>query len=294
MNDSYYRAAAFDWLAQQTAIHGQSLPRDVLAKGLVVGAQQLRLIGPQGIFKPQQFDLPLSITTAPNSPYPDYFDKNGQLLYRYRGDNPQHHENVGLRMAMQQRVPLVYFYGLVPGRYLPTWPVFIVADRPDLLTFTVEIEAQAPIASDVAELGRDPHRAYAIIEVRHRLHQEAFRERVLRAYQEQCAVCRLRHRELLDATHIIPDADPEGEPRTTNGLALCKLHHAAFDALFIGIRADYVIEVRHDLLEESDGPMLLHGLQGIHHTRLHVPRVREWMPDPHLLQSRFLRFQAGP
>ena len=42
----------------------------------------------------------------------DYgFGDDGLLRYRYRGTNPAHHENTGLRLAMQRQVPLVYFHG---------------------------------------------------------------------------------------------------------------------------------------------------------------------------------------
>jgi len=47
-----------------------------------------------------------------------------------------------------------------------------------------------------------------------------------------------------------------------NGLALCKLHHAAFDANIIGVTPDLEVTVRLDVLQEIDGPMLQHGLQG--------------------------------
>ena len=50
-------------------------------------------------------------------------------------------------------------------------------------------------------------------------------------------------------------------PEVRNGLALCKIHHAAYDHNIIGINADYNIEVREDVLAEIDGPMLKHGLQ---------------------------------
>ncbi|MGI8867651.1 MAG: HNH endonuclease [Mycobacteriales bacterium] len=49
------------------------------------------------------------------------------------------------------------------------------------------------------------------------------------AYETRCAVCRIGHRELLDAAHILPDTHPRGEPVVPNGLALCKIHHAAYD-----------------------------------------------------------------
>jgi putative restriction endonuclease len=69
---------------------------------------------------------------------------------------------------------------------------------------------------------------------------------------------------LLDAAHIIPDTDPEGEPHVRNGLSLCALHHTAFDRYFIGLRPEFTIEVREDLLVEHDGPTLVHAIQGLH------------------------------
>ena len=57
-----------------------------------------------------------------------------------------------------------------------------------------------------------------------------------------------------------------------NGLALCNIHHAAFDASILGVRPDYVVEIRSDVLTEIDGPMLKYGLQASHGERLFVPR----------------------
>jgi hypothetical protein len=59
-------------------------------------------------------------------------------------------------------------------------------------------------------------RAYATAVVRVRLHQRAFRERILEAYSRQGSFCRLRHEELLDAAHIISDAEAAGDPHVTN------------------------------------------------------------------------------
>jgi putative restriction endonuclease len=115
---------------------------------------------------------------------------------------------------------------------------------------------------------------------------------VLQAYREQCALCRLRHEELLDAAHIIPDTEPEGEPVVSNGIALCKLHHAAFDRQFLAVRPDYVIEIRRDILQESDGPMLLHGLKEMHQKRIILPQAPEQQPNPTFLERRFERFRA--
>ena len=254
------------------------------------------------IFKPRAMSLPLSITTVSSGPYDDEFGRDGQLGYRYRGTDPNHPDNAGLRDAMRGGVPLVYFHRIVRGKYLAAWPVFIVGDNPLGLTFSVAVD-DAETVSDrlvegVADVGLlsgddDIRRAYATRSFRQRLHQQGFRERVLHAYREQCAFCRIRHQELLDAAHIIPDGEPGGDPIVPNGLALCKLHHAAFDRQFVGIREDYVVEVREDLLEEHDGPMLVHGLQEFHGSRIVVPRALGLRPDPHLLRVRYERFRAA-
>ena len=91
-------------------------------------------------------------------------------------------------------------------------------------------------------------RSYNTIQTITRLHQRSFRERVLRAYQNQCTLCRLRHKELLDAAHIIADSEDSGEPVIQNGLSLCKIHHAAYDKHILGITPDYIIKVRTDIL----------------------------------------------
>jgi len=113
------------------------------------------------------------------------------------------------------------------------------------------------------------------------------------AYKEQCACCRLRHGELLDAAHIIPDSRPEGIPLVPNGIALCKLHHAAFDSYLLGIRPDYVVEVRKDILNEDDGPMLLHGLKEMNNRRIILPTPAELSPDKALLEMKFAEFKRA-
>jgi hypothetical protein len=139
----------------------------------------------------------------------------------------------------------------------------------------------------------EARRAYVTVITERRLHQQGFRERVLRAYQEQCAICRLRHDELLEAAHILPDGHPKGEPIVPNGLALCALHHAAFDGNILGIRPDFVVEVRLDILREKDGPMLQHGLQGFQGLSILKPRSRELWPRADFLAERYEEFRRA-
>lgn len=295
IDDVTVRAKAFDWLAEQVSVYGDVLPRAVLQAGFVLDGVRVPLLGPQGIFKPKVISTPISITTSPGGPYDDAFGADGLLRYRYRGIDPNHYENQALRHVMENRIPLVYFHGITPGRYLATWPVFVVADDPANLAVTVDVEAAESLFLEASD-GRMTNesdsfaRRYAAAQVRVRLHQRSFRERVLTAYRHQCAFCQLRHGELLDAAHIVPDADPLGEPLVSNGLALCALHHSAYDRQFMGVRPDYFIEVRPDILAEHDGPTLSHAIQALHGRQITLPRSMEQRPNPSLLGLRYERF----
>jgi putative restriction endonuclease len=272
----------------------------MLAQGFTFEGNRVPLVGPPGIFKPAVIpEIPLTITTVPivegrQRPYDDGMDDQGLLRYKYRGSDPAHFDNVGLRRAMARHVPLIYLYGVIPGRYIPEWPVFIVGDDPATLSFTVAIDdRRVSLDTDwaVSDPATDGRRAYVTRVTRQRLHQQAFRERVLRAYREQCAICRLHHEELLDAAHILPDSDPRGAPVVSNGLALCKLHHAAFDRYILGIRPDLTVDLRLDILREADGPMLLHGLQGFQGRTLHLPRKTDLRPNLEFIEERYEKFK---
>lgn len=299
-DDHALRLAAFKFLDDYTRLHGDTITWQAMHKGFEFRGHSIVLASQQGIFKPKALsNYPLSLrTTAPKSgrprPYDDGFGDDGTVTYKYQGTDPAHYQNVWVRNAMRDRIPLIYFHGTVPGRYVAQWPVYVVGDSPSNLEFRVDVDGgmRAAVATDrVSE--PDLVRRYGERTTRQRLHQQAFRERVLRAYREHCAVCRLRHAELLDAAHIIPDADLEGEPRVQNGISLCKLHHAAFDQRLFGIRPDLVIEVRREILAEADGPMLKHGLQEIQETKILVPRDALLWPDEGALERRYSEFRQG-
>jgi putative restriction endonuclease len=294
--DQRVRLAAFQWLRAQMEVHGEVLPRTRLAQGFTFEGRRVPLVGPQGIFKPALCEMPLSITTSPNSPYADSWAPDNRLRYAYRGTDPAHPDNRGLRLAMQRQAPLVYFFGIAPGQYMVSLPVYIIGDHPDQLSFDVQVDdvAQlvqpAEVLDAVSEDRAAIRREYVTSIVRRRLHQQAFRARVIEAYRTRCAFCRLRHQELLDAAHITADAEAAGEPVVSNGLSLCKLHHAAFDRHFLTVRPDYMIEVRQSILEETDGPMLIHGLQGLHERPIYLPREASLQPNRDRLEERYAAF----
>jgi len=286
------RNAAFKWLEDQALRGDETFSRDLLARGFPYQGSHIKLVAPQGIFKPRQIKYyPLSITTTTAGPYSDSFDPTGNyLLYSYRGTDPHHHENRRLRDAMRERIPLIYFYGTVPGRYLAVYPVFIVGDDPSKLTFTVAADDAVQLSYERDDTDDAVRRQYVTRLVRQRMHQRSFRDRVLRAYREQCSICHLRHSDLLDAAHITPDADQQGEPVVSNGLSLCKMHHAAYDRNYFGIKPDYQIVVDPAIMQEEDGPMLKAGLQEIDKAKLILPRSVSQRPDPARLRIRFDAF----
>lgn len=244
----------------------------------------------RGIRNPRELMATLTILSQPSGPYDDIATTDGMLRYAYRAGDPAGGDNRKLRRAADLQVPLILLIGLAPGVFVPVLPVYIVRDVPEHRF--VEVALDESLRFLAGSLTED-QRAYAQRVTRQRLHQPLFRAVVLRAYDTRCAMCRLHHAELLDAAHIIPDRDESGSPVVTNGLSLCKIHHAAFDQNFIGVRPDLVIEVQSGLLREIDGPMLRHGIQDLAGARLAVPYASSARPDPDRLEQRYEQFRAA-
>lgn len=262
-----------------------------------------------GIFRPKEMAGPAAlalVTTAPKvgrpAPYEDEFDEAaGRFTYRFR--DPQgssaaaarqaEADNRALLAAHDLSVPVIYFRGITPGQYAIVAPAFVMTvDRSHRL---VELEAGLPVA-DVTDAGlvSDPGvRRYATREAVYRLHQHRFRAAVLRAYSTRCAVCRLKEATLLQAAHIIDDRDPRGVATIVNGIALCAIHHLAYDRNLLGIDPRGVVHIARRLLDEHDGPMLRSGLQGFHGAAILQPRRADERPDPERLELRFTLFKTA-
>jgi putative restriction endonuclease len=288
------RVAAMEWLDTRPT------PRVDYAwlSGFEYDGQRIPLMDRQrGIRKPAGLVAALAIRTTftpPGQvpPYTDTIGPDGLQRYKYRGDDPHHPENVALRRAMQLRLPLIWFVGVASGLYDPIYPVWIVGDEPANLEFALALDEGQRFV-DPGEFVDEDARRYVGRMTKARLHQRVFRSQVLLAYDNRCAVCRLRHVELLDAAHIIEDGKPHGEPVVPNGLSMCKIHHAAFDSKILGVRPDLTLHVRRDVLDETDGWMLEGGIQGVHDRKLEiVPSLRAARPDPRRLEERYAEFLA--
>ena len=297
--DLELRQAVFNHVQRLSEGTGAEVPAKMLNQGIIFHGERVPIWNQQkGIFRPKILREPgaaLTIQTSFDGPYDDRMDPaDDRLVYRYRGTDPDQPDNVALRRAMELQRPVLYLIAVEQGLYDPVFPCYIVADAPAELAFYLMADARRDISSMVDDpLSNLPLKAYTTRQVKHRLHQERFRYLVLTAYRRQCAICRFRHKPLLDAAHILPDRDIRGNPEIPNGLALCRIHHGSYDFGILGVDADYRVHIRQDVLEEHDGPMLQHGLQELHGARIQVPRKLEHLPNREYLSERFRLFQAA-
>lgn len=121
-------------------------------------------------------------------------------------------------------------------------------------------------------------------ESRRRARDAAFAELVRDAYDEQCAICGSA-RETPDgnpeveAAHIYPKHEG-GSDDVRNGLALCKLHHWAFDAGWLSLSDDYEI-----LVTEAPGRNGYHEFKRLEGDSIQLPDNEDAAPDPMFIRK---------
>lgn len=281
-----------------------TLTSDDLRAGVEIDGQRLPIIDPRrGIFKPQQMRYLLSIkTTYPGRSgriwYKDQTQVHAQIEageevvdYSFQGTDPKKHTNQWLLQAKEEQVPILYFLGIAPARYTVHYPTFVAEWDP--IGLKAGIIFGAPLtAGETCSSPDAAERRYAMRAVRQRLHQARFREAVLSAYGNRCAISRLPEPRLLDAAHIIGDAQDDGIPIVPNGLPLSKIHHAAFDANLIGIDPDFRVHVSDKLMSINDGPMFEQGVKLKNGEKIQLPRRLEDWPDRDRLAARFELFRG--
>jgi putative restriction endonuclease len=284
--DALMRIAAFEPVRGLGEVHDH-LTATELKPGFVFEGDRIPLINPQrGIFKPHQMRFLLSIKTVFPKPggklwYDDQREVHRQIFegdetidYAFMGKDPDAADNRWLREAFENRIPIIYFLGIAPGRYQAMLPSFISGW--DNKALKARLAFGVPDQENLAPSANALERRYALRAVKQRLHQASFREAVITAYNGRCALSGLSEPLLLDAAHIVSDKHEQfGQPVVPNGIPLSKVHHAAFDAHLIGIDPDYRLHVSERLLGRKDGPMLeaLKGLDGGTSTCRAGPRI---------------------
>ena len=252
----------------------------------------IALISQRGIVNPSVLDETLLVQTSFKSPYLDD-SSSGPLNYKFEAQHGHlGGSNIKLRRAMANRVPIVYLEGFAPGKYTAWVDVLVTGEDLEAGHVTINLD-KAANSVILNETGSEFEKQYSLRMTRQRVHQPKFRAEVLFAYKTSCAICRLKHGELLDAAHIVPDSDTRGVASVRNGMALCKIHHSAYDARLIGITPEFKVKVNEKLLREVDGPMLKHGIQEMHDTLILLPDAKNKRPDPELLAITFEKFQKS-
>ena len=279
-------------LATRTAEAGGFLTRQELSDFHIGGGVRRRLMDTsKGIWNPRDLAATLSIVSSPDGPYDDRDVDGGLFRYDYRAGSTDG-DNAKLRRAGELGLPIILLRKIAGGVYVPIFPVFVIDDDFENRQFVIAVDESLRFLARPTGMS-ELERRYADQITRHRLHQSMFRGMVIRAYEVRCAVCRLRHGDLLDAAHITADSEETGLAIVSNGLSLCKIHHAAYDRNLLGISPDHRVEINQRLLDEIDGPMLEHGLKGMHGTMIQLPRHRGERPDPDRLAARFQVFRAS-
>jgi putative restriction endonuclease len=289
-----FRESLFNKVIELANAHDGMLSRQELSE-FVYQEEVVRLIDPQGgIWNPgaswtasPALSATLSINTTLSGIYDDQEVADGLWRYDYQSGGVEG-KNTKLRKAWELQLPIIWFRQQEIGRKYVPYLVYVVDDFPELGYCLISPDLSLSLA---IKTGDEIQKRYALREMKQRLHQPAFRARVLSAYGVRCAVCNLQMGALLEGAHITPDSDPNSSTKVNNGISLCTIHHSAYDAALLGIDTDFSIHIRADVMQESDGPMLKYGLQEMHRKDLILPSQQDHWPDLSRLSHRFHEFE---
>ena len=289
-----FRESLFNKVIELANAHDGMLSRQELSE-FVYQEEVVRLIDPQGgIWNPgaswtasPALSATLSINTTLSGIYDDQEVADGLWRYDYQSGGVEG-KNTKLRKAWELQLPIIWFRQQEIGRRYVPYLVYVVDDFPEFGYCLISPDLSLSLA---IKTGDEIQKRYALREMKQRLHQPAFRARVLSAYGVRCAVCNLQMGALLEGAHITPDSDPNSSTKVNNGISLCTIHHSAYDAALLGIDTDFSIHVRADVMQESDGPMLKYGLQEMQGKDLILPSQQDHWPDLSRLSHRFHEFE---
>ena len=289
-HDPALREAAIRHCRLLSAQWGEAVPYAELARGFPYGGRWIKLVGPQGVFKPKEMsDGPLTLLSTLASSYQDEHLEGDEVLYDY-APRSREHENDGLKRIKAQGKSVILLKQ-VKSKPRPEYMVFAPVA---MLGFDdVARKVRLNLAAAQAEVAGVPtptptmfSKAYAETVAKARLHQAHFRKDTLAAYAERCCICELRERPLLDAAHIVPDRLPDGVAWVRNGLAMCPTHHRAYDQNLLLVTETYKVEVRDDRLAHAGSEATRRMLLDYRGREIVRPKDVQLWPDPSLLRRK--------
>jgi putative restriction endonuclease len=166
-DDFVIRLAAFDAIGKLVEKVGFPIPWSEIATGFIFDGEVILFAHkPRGIYKPKQLSRgALSVKTpvprvGRTVRYIDFSVETDSFVYKLQGSNPNSHDNVWLREAWEDRLPLIYFYGAAETYYEPIWPVYAVSWEPGQLQARLEAAPAKDLV--IAErLAEEVERRYA-------------------------------------------------------------------------------------------------------------------------------------
>lgn len=273
-------------------------------RGIRVDGQPMSLLPARGETASMTEDGSLLALVLPASSHVNALPRNlatdGTLGFPWKTVNRSHPEDKALLSALEDRLPIVVLSPTSDGMFQVLFPVFVSRcihkDRVFRLDLThVYMPWIDPATGKSAEMNGAPvyERRWTATTTRSRVHGPAFRRDVLDAYGQRCAVCALNIPCLLDAAHIIPDRDEAGIASATNGLALCKTHHAAFDANLLGVDENLTIHISPTVLRDPRASEAARVLMDFDQRRLAVIPSNGLRPEPASLARKWDEFTAS-
>ena len=290
---------AFDRVRWLERLYGDDIPWAAIQDGFeLFGEKILLATKAEGIFKPKQMPRGIiSIKTTKPRPgrqniYEDREVSEGYFRYDLKKGVYDKGSNKNLMAAFEDQTPFIYFHAIAEGRYKAIWPCYIRKVHREAMYCEVVLGDSIPAHADIPNIVvyqnklEAPVRAYAVRETRVRLHQATFRANVLKAYNHKCALSELPVTPLLEAAHITPDSDSFSSTEISNGIAMSRLHHCAYDRYLIGITPDLDVAVSDRILCEADSD-LLKALKNLDGQKLRIPSNPEHQPDKTRLAERY-------
>lgn len=152
--------------------------------------------------------------------------------------------------------------------------------QPETFRLLARASALEPIpASEIDAL--PAQRRHIIQEVRRLSRKANFKQIVLNAYGNRCAVTRTQLK-LVDAAHILPVGAPESCDHITNGLALSPTYHRAYDNGLIYLDDSYLMKINPAKVNELTVLSLVGGIEKFKEPlgRIFLPHDRAQWPNP--------------
>jgi putative restriction endonuclease len=291
---------AFNRVKELSLIYDDSIPHKAISEGFLFNGEKILLDNRAvGIFKPRQMsECAISIKTTKQRDgsqgiYNDHPDNGDHYKYALQRGDPRGVNNKYLWASMATGTPLIYFQAIAPGLYTAIWPCFVKEILPEKgyaliaesnkFSTSVLPDYKYPRPTEIES-------RYCVRETKVRMHQASFRQNVLDAYSGKCAITGLQNKTLLEAAHIIPDAELGKLQYVSDGIALSRIHHRAYDLNLLGISPDNQIHISDELKQGKDNKFMRDALLEFEGQRLVLPRSEINRPDRDKLAARFEMF----